>query len=174
MNCVHSQGPRRDKCHDARWFRSQRDKLADMPYGYCEGTFQESIRTHRYCQGWLPSFQRLEIIQPCLRLTASSGTWKDLSKDLANLNYLTSNIQKVYTGFIFTSSLSLNILFTGKKVFWHSSAHVLGESAERHYGCHLCIGPPIEDGFFYEMAIEDRWKPFHLISSIYPYLPRYS
>ena len=41
-------------------------------------------------------------------------------------------------------------------MFWHSSAHVLGEAAERHYGCHLCIGPPTDDGFFYEMAIEDR------------------
>ncbi|TDL19538.1 tars protein [Rickenella mellea] len=44
----------------------------------------------------------------------------------------------------------------GKKVFWHSSAHVLGEAAERHYGCHLCIGPPTDDGFFYEMAIDGR------------------
>ena len=44
----------------------------------------------------------------------------------------------------------------GKKVFWHSSAHVLGEAAERHYGCHLCLGPPTDDGFFYEMAIEER------------------
>lgn len=44
----------------------------------------------------------------------------------------------------------------GKQVFWHSSAHVLGEACERHYGCHLCIGPPLEDGFYYEMAIKDR------------------
>ncbi|RXW16925.1 hypothetical protein EST38_g8929 [Candolleomyces aberdarensis] len=44
----------------------------------------------------------------------------------------------------------------GKKVFWHSSAHVLGEAAEKHYGCHLCLGPPTDDGFFYEMAIHDR------------------
>ncbi|KDQ50940.1 hypothetical protein JAAARDRAFT_41579 [Jaapia argillacea MUCL 33604] len=44
----------------------------------------------------------------------------------------------------------------GKKVFWHSSAHVLGEASERHYGCHLCIGPPTDEGFFYEMAIEGR------------------
>ena len=51
----------------------------------------------------------------------------------------------------------LTHLFTlGKKVFWHSSAHVLGEAAERHYGCHLCLGPPTDDGFFYEMAIEER------------------
>ena len=32
----------------------------------------------------------------------------------------------------------------GKRVFWHSSAHVLGEAAERHYGCHLCMGPPTD------------------------------
>ncbi|KAI8370356.1 uncharacterized protein BYT42DRAFT_502441 [Radiomyces spectabilis] len=44
----------------------------------------------------------------------------------------------------------------GKKVFWHSSAHMLGEACERHYGCHLCIGPPLEDGFYYEMGLKDR------------------
>ena len=43
----------------------------------------------------------------------------------------------------------------GKKVFWHSSAHILGEAAERRFGCHLCIGPPVEDGFYYEMALPD-------------------
>ncbi|KAL2916699.1 threonyl-tRNA synthetase [Polyrhizophydium stewartii] len=42
----------------------------------------------------------------------------------------------------------------GKMVFWHSSAHVLGEACELHYGCHLCIGPPIDDGFYYEMGME--------------------
>ena len=30
----------------------------------------------------------------------------------------------------------------GKKVFWHSSAHVLGEACELKYGCHLCIHRP--------------------------------
>ncbi|KAF9280462.1 threonyl-tRNA synthetase [Mortierella alpina] len=44
----------------------------------------------------------------------------------------------------------------GKAVFWHSSAHVLGEACEKHYGCHLCVGPPIEDGFYYEMAMRDE------------------
>ena len=43
----------------------------------------------------------------------------------------------------------------GRKVFWHSSAHVLGEAAERKYGCDLCIGPPVDDGFYYEMALPD-------------------
>jgi threonyl-tRNA synthetase len=29
----------------------------------------------------------------------------------------------------------------GKFVFWHSSAHILGEACERRFGCSLCIGP---------------------------------
>lgn len=53
----------------------------------------------------------------------------------------------------------------GKRVFWHSSAHVLGEAAERHYGCHLCIGPPTDDGFFYEMAIDERYDFFGVFAS---------
>ncbi|KAG7887060.1 hypothetical protein KL936_004581 [Ogataea polymorpha] len=43
----------------------------------------------------------------------------------------------------------------GKQVFWHSSAHILGEGCENHYGAHLCFGPPTEDGFFYDMAIDE-------------------
>lgn len=31
----------------------------------------------------------------------------------------------------------------GKKVFWHSSAHILGEACERRFGCSLCIGVSI-------------------------------
>lgn len=38
----------------------------------------------------------------------------------------------------------------GKMVFWHSSAHILGEAMERDFGVHLCHGPPTEDGFFYD------------------------
>ncbi|KAE8010567.1 hypothetical protein FH972_006930 [Carpinus fangiana] len=29
----------------------------------------------------------------------------------------------------------------GRDTFWHSSAHILGESLEQEYGCKLCIGP---------------------------------
>lgn len=39
-------------------------------------------------------------------------------------------------------------------VFWHSSAHILGEAMERLYGGHLCYGPPIENGFYYDMHHE--------------------
>jgi threonyl-tRNA synthetase len=44
----------------------------------------------------------------------------------------------------------------GKAVFWHSSAHILGECLECGYGAKLCIGPPTEDGFYYDAYMGDR------------------
>eukprot|EP00286_Rhodomonas_abbreviata_P023657 CAMPEP_0181315692 /NCGR_PEP_ID=MMETSP1101-20121128/15509_1 /TAXON_ID=46948 /ORGANISM="Rhodomonas abbreviata, Strain Caron Lab Isolate" /LENGTH=691 /DNA_ID=CAMNT_0023422913 /DNA_START=22 /DNA_END=2097 /DNA_ORIENTATION=+ len=39
----------------------------------------------------------------------------------------------------------------GRETFWHSSAHVLGLALENKYGAHLCVGPAIEDGFYYDV-----------------------
>ncbi|GCC30670.1 threonine--tRNA ligase 1, cytoplasmic [Chiloscyllium punctatum] len=40
-------------------------------------------------------------------------------------------------------------------VYWHSSAHILGEAMERVFGGCLCYGPPIENGFYYDMFLEE-------------------
>lgn len=50
----------------------------------------------------------------------------------------------------------------GRNVFWHSSAHVLGEALERLYGGLLCNGPPIANGFYYDIftngvAVNTKW-----------------
>lgn len=37
-----------------------------------------------------------------------------------------------------------------KTVFWHSSAHMLGEALEHLYGSKLTIGPPLAGGFYYD------------------------
>lgn len=44
----------------------------------------------------------------------------------------------------------------GKMVFWHSSAHILGECLECQYGGKLCIGPPTEEGFYYDAYIGSK------------------
>nr|XP_057927673.1 threonine--tRNA ligase 1, cytoplasmic [Doryrhamphus excisus] len=41
-------------------------------------------------------------------------------------------------------------------VYWHSSAHILGEAMERVYGGCLCYGPPIENGFYYDMFLDSN------------------
>ncbi|KAK1613883.1 hypothetical protein QYE76_019400 [Lolium multiflorum] len=45
----------------------------------------------------------------------------------------------------------------GRDTFWHSSAHILGESLERVYGCKLCIGPCTTrgEGFYYDAHYND-------------------
>lgn len=41
----------------------------------------------------------------------------------------------------------------GKSVLWHSTAHMLGEALEYKYKGELCIGPPLEDGFYYDIHL---------------------
>ncbi|KAJ2610075.1 threonyl-tRNA synthetase [Coemansia sp. RSA 1365] len=61
----------------------------------------------------------------------------------------------------FESSATLELLDfeneEGKMVYWHSSAHVLGEACELHFGCHLCNGPPIESGFYYDISVPEEF-----------------
>jgi threonyl-tRNA synthetase len=45
----------------------------------------------------------------------------------------------------------------GKNTMWHSSAHLLAEALEEIYpGIKLGIGPPIENGFYYDVDAGDR------------------
>lgn len=44
-----------------------------------------------------------------------------------------------------------------KSTFWHSSAHLMAEALEALYpGVRLGIGPPIENGFYYDVDLGDR------------------
>ena len=44
-----------------------------------------------------------------------------------------------------------------KSTFWHSSAHLMAEALEALYpGVKLGIGPPIENGFYYDVDLGDR------------------
>ncbi len=45
----------------------------------------------------------------------------------------------------------------GKSTFWHSSAHLLAEALEFYYpGVKLAIGPPVENGFYYDVDFGDH------------------
>jgi len=64
------------------------------------------------------------------------------TNDHSNLKYELYDLTRTLEG-----DCSIELLdFTdplGKMVFWHSSAHIMGESLEQCYGGHLCIGPPL-------------------------------
>ena len=45
----------------------------------------------------------------------------------------------------------------GKSAFWHSSAHLLAEAVESQFpGVKFWVGPPVENGFYYDMDLGDR------------------
>ena len=45
----------------------------------------------------------------------------------------------------------------GKNTFWHSSAHLMAEAVESIFpGVKFWVGPPVENGFYYDMDLGDR------------------
>lgn len=47
----------------------------------------------------------------------------------------------------------------GREIFWHSSAHLLAEALESLYpGVKFGIGPPIENGFYYDVDLPGETK----------------
>lgn len=45
----------------------------------------------------------------------------------------------------------------GKSTFWHSSAHLMAEAVEGMFpGVKFWVGPPVENGFYYDMDLGDR------------------
>ncbi|HEX6171550.1 MAG TPA: threonine--tRNA ligase [Chitinophagaceae bacterium] len=45
----------------------------------------------------------------------------------------------------------------GKNTFWHSSAHLMAEAVEEMFpGVKFWVGPPVENGFYYDMDLGDK------------------
>ena len=45
----------------------------------------------------------------------------------------------------------------GKNTFWHSSAHLMAEAVETMFpGVKFWVGPPVENGFYYDMDLGDK------------------
>src|SRR6476661_1811263 len=45
----------------------------------------------------------------------------------------------------------------GQAIFWHSSAHLMAEAVESMFpGVKFWVGPPVENGFYYDMDLSDR------------------
>jgi threonyl-tRNA synthetase len=48
----------------------------------------------------------------------------------------------------------------GRDVFWHSSAHLMAQAVKRLYPeAQLGIGPPIDDGFYYDIDLDKMLSP---------------
>ena len=87
---------------------------------------------------------------------------QDISEGLAR-NVLSAmvNGQQVETTTPIAEDATLQLLTwnddLGKKAFWHSSAHLLAQAILEFYpNAKLTIGPPIENGFYYDVDFGDE------------------
>jgi len=48
----------------------------------------------------------------------------------------------------------------GRDLFWHSSAHLMAQAIKRLYPeAQLGIGPPVDDGFYYDIDLDTKLSP---------------
>lgn len=48
----------------------------------------------------------------------------------------------------------------GKQVFWHSSSHIMAQAVQELFpGVKLAIGPPIDEGWYYDFEVEQPFSP---------------
>ncbi len=87
---------------------------------------------------------------------------RSISEGLArNVISASFNDRKVETTTPLTTDGNL-ILYTwnddqGKQAFWHSTSHIMAQAIEELYpGVQLTIGPSIENGFYYDIAVGDH------------------
>nr|PZN11583.1 MAG: threonine--tRNA ligase [Caldicoprobacter oshimai] len=97
--------------------------------------------------------------------TAIADIVNDISKKLAKsavaaqVNGRTVDLSaKVY------EDCNLNILTfdddEGKKVFWHTSSHIMAQAVKRLFpDAKLAIGPAIDNGFYYDFDVERPFSP---------------
>ena len=105
-----------------------------------------------------------------IKITLPDGTFKEVKKGISSLDIAKSISEglarKVLAAEIDGEIWDLNrpldkdatlklLTFNdngGKSTMWHSSAHVMAEAIEFYFpGVKLAIGPPIENGFYYDI-----------------------
>jgi len=85
---------------------------------------------------------------------------KSISKNLANDTVAAKVNGKMADAWVpLTSDCALELVTfnspDGQHVFWHSSAHILGQALERRFACNLTIGPALPDGFYYDAGTKE-------------------
>src|SRR5690606_3161761 len=109
-----------------------------------------------------------------IRITLPDGSVKEFPKGVTayevamsisaglarNIIAAKVNGKVVETGRAITEDSELTLLkwedAEGKSAFWHSSAHLLAEALEAIYpGIKLGIGPPVDNGFYYDIDFGD-------------------
>ncbi|CAD5191132.1 unnamed protein product [Musa acuminata subsp. malaccensis] len=142
---------------------------------YLDAVIQKRVHLFESIQAQQKA-ERLDLDGESIRITLPDGTIKegkkwltspmDIAKEISSGLAASALIAQV-NGFLWDMTRPLegdsNLkLFKfddaeGRDTFWHSSAHILGQSLEMEYGCKLCIGPCTTrgEGFYYDAFYDE-------------------
>ena len=131
-------------------------------------------------QGLLPSksmvlyLRLLHVYIKMIKVSLPDGSVKEFNKGATPMDVAMSIseglarnvISAIFNNTVVETKTALQedgslVLFTwndvsGKKAFWHSSSHIVAQALEQLYpGVNLTIGPAIDNGFYYDVALPE-------------------
>jgi threonyl-tRNA synthetase len=106
----------------------------------------------------LPDGSIRQFEHPVSSLDVAKGISEGLARNVLAAKL---NDEVIDANRLITSDSTLQLLTwndqEGKSTMWHSSAHLMAEALEFYYpGIKLAIGPPIANGFYYDIDFENH------------------
>ena len=125
------------KCEGTAWITSPLDIATSISKGLAQAVITANVRYSKRLAGPTATLAEITVDPESDEADQGPTEWElwDLSRPLegdCDLQLLKFDDPR------------------SKEVFWHSSAHILGEALECLYGARLTHGPPTEGGFFYD------------------------
>jgi hypothetical protein len=147
------------------WKTSPYDVAATISQGLADATTVARVTYEKYVEDYSPAQDGMEGQDTLSDAMADAGLDQETSSEKTILwdmmRPLVGPVSKL-------EFLKFENDKEAKTVFWHSSAHMMGEALENLYGCKLTIGPPLAGGFYYDSFMgSDAFKEddctFHYI-----------
>jgi threonyl-tRNA synthetase len=136
----------KDETSFQAWKTSPYDVAVTISQGLADSAAVARVTYESFVPDYSPAEDGMEVEDTLMDAMADAG----VEQESSDKTFLW-DMQRPLVGPV--SKLEL-LKFEGdqdaKTVFWHSSAHMLGEALEHLYGCKLTIGPPLAGGFYYD------------------------
>lgn len=129
------------------WKTSPYDVAVKISQGLADAATVARVTYESYVEDYSPAEDGMEGEDTLMDAMADGGVEQDSKSEKTMLWDMTRPLVGPVAKLEF---LKFNDDQDAKTVFWHSSAHMMGEALENLYGCKLTIGPPLAGGFYYD------------------------
>lgn len=133
------------------WKTSPYDVAVTISQGLADSATVARVTYANYVEDYSPSEDGMEGEDMLMDAMADGGVEGDATQQDNAKNTLLWDLSRPLVGNVSKIEfLKFDNDRDAKTVFWHSSAHMMGEALEHLWGCKLTIGPPLAGGFYYD------------------------